>query len=163
MTIRRIKQLMMGFLGFFVVGTQGVFAQDLMEKAFLQARTLQYVSNLGNTKDAVGNQVFQGSTNISRTGASQQDSMLVRWTRLALRLMIAIAISMVIYNGIKLIQSSGDAKAMDSATGNLKNVIIGIVLALSSVSIIYLMESITKTTLAPQGQSTNFQDFISGN
>jgi succinate dehydrogenase/fumarate reductase cytochrome b subunit len=46
-----------------------IHAEDLLEQAFAPAKTYNTVTNLGNTKNAVGNEVF-------RTATTTQDGLI---------------------------------------------------------------------------------------
>lgn len=73
--------------------------------------------------------------------------LIVRIAQILLRLTVVLSISMILYNSIKLILQVFKAKSMKSAEAkkDLINVLIWLVLALSSVLIIELLVSASKT------------------
>ena len=130
-------------------------AADLLEQSFQQARQNEYVPNLGNTKNAVGNEIFRGGTDVTvdfseGIDVSSREPLLVRWTKYLLRLTIVISVTMIIYNGIQFIVAAGDEGKISDGRDKLIDVAIGIVLALSSVGLIYLVQSLTKSTISLQ-------------
>ena len=169
-----------------------IHAEDLLEQAFTPAKTYDTVVNLGNTKNAVGNEIFQNSTqsqdslwqwcfvNGSRVARSevqsgknaawsqltdeefcqqilggdvnvavmtQQDPLLIRITKRLLRITIVLSITMVLYNWISYIVESAKWWEVKNATKNIWMIVLGILLALSSVVIINLLRSVTLSSL----------------
>lgn len=57
----------------------------------------------------------------------------------------AVALVLIIYSGIKLIQSGGDPKQVQAARGIMTYAIIGVIVVLSSFAIIYFIGFITKS------------------
>lgn len=159
-----------------------IFAADLLERAFRQSKQYDQVINLGNNKNAVGNELFQAGTNIwwvnqnlgqgcfinwvlnpdlweqqcEAAGGdfnvpvldiSTQDPLYVRITKFILRLTIILAITMVIFNGVKYVASAGDDGKAEEARKALINIGIWILIAMFSLTIVYLISSITSGTL----------------
>lgn len=77
------------------------------------------------------------------------DSMLVKATNLLLTLTITIWVSMIMYGGIMIILSMWDQSKMQKARTNLIYVIVGILLAMSSVGIITIMRSVAQWDTIP--------------
>lgn len=76
-----------------------------------------------------------------------QAPLIVRITKLLLRLTVVLAITMVLYNGIKWIVESAKWGDVKEAKENLIYIIGGILLALSSVALINLISSVSISSL----------------
>ncbi|HMT00733.1 MAG TPA: hypothetical protein PKD96_00270 [Candidatus Absconditabacterales bacterium] len=166
-----------------VFTSKQIFAADLLERAFRQSKQYDQVINLGNNKNAVGNELFQAGTNIggvnqnlgqgcfvngtlvegystqedcaaiggdmniSVLNISTQDPLYVRITKFILRLTIILAITMVLFNGVKYVASAGNDGKAGEARKALINIGIGILIAMFSLAIVYFISSITSGTL----------------
>ena len=125
---------------------------DILDTAFAPSKLFDQVINIGNNKNAVGNEVFRGSTDLdvsfsNGVSTSQRAPLLVRITQTLLRLTIALSIPVLIWIGVKVIKSwlsGGDVK---SAIKEVSGVLIWLALALSAVGIIYLIQSIATKSL----------------
>lgn len=86
---------------------------------------------------------------IDKKGASfgQRDAIFVRFTRFLLRLAVILGVPMIIFAALKLIWSRGDEWKMKDALKQIGYVAIGILLALASVMIIFLISSLTRSSL----------------
>ena len=125
------------------------YGQDLMEQAFSPAKQNDAILNLWDTKESVGNTILRKNTIIWLDGISRQEPLIVRITKLILRITMVLSITMIIVNGIQyMIDISGGKWFLSNeATKKLINIAIGIVLALASVGIINLITSITYSSL----------------
>lgn len=83
----------------------------------------------------------------SAVSVNQRDPLFVRVAKLLLRITIALSVTFVLYNAIMYALSFGDSNKTSSAQKKLLNVIIGVIIALSSVGIIYLIQSIVTQTI----------------
>lgn len=125
---------------------------DILDTAFAPSKLFDQVINIGNNKNAVGNEVFRGSTDLdvslsNGVSTTQRAPLLVRITQTLLRLTIALSIPVLIWIGVKVIKSwlsGGDVK---SAIKEVSGVLIWLALALSAVGIIYLIQSIATKSL----------------
>lgn len=150
------KNLMIGFLSI-MTGTVTVSfflpvdSADILENAFRQAKNFQHVVNLGNNPNAVGNEVFRGSTNINLTSdlsvIGSRDPLYIRLIKFLLRISIILSVTFIIYNGIQYILARDDDKATSTARDSVVNILRGLVIALGSLSMVYLVQSITITTI----------------
>jgi hypothetical protein len=129
-------------------------AADLLDTAFETSKSLDHVINIGNNKNAVGNEVFRWSTdvNVSLWGwkivnTSQNAPLLVRITQTLLRLTIAFSIPVLIWIGVKIIKSGLSGWDIKGSIKEVSGVLIWLVLALSAVGIIYLIQSIATQSL----------------
>jgi hypothetical protein len=121
-----------------------------MQQSFCRAKEKNVIIDAGNTKSAVGNEVFAGSTEISlsgkrKWGISHNDSIVVRITKFLLMLTIVLAVTMTILNGIQYIVKSGMGEDPKAIQKNLIYVVLGIIIALFSVVIINLLRSTGQT------------------
>lgn len=127
---------------------------DLLDEAFQPSKNLEHVINIGNNKNAVGNEVFRWSTNvdISLWGwkiikTSEQAPLLVRITQTLLRLTIALSIPVLIRIGLKLIKNGMSGWDIKEWLKEVSWVLLWLMLALSAVGIIYLIQSIATQSL----------------
>ncbi|HVF69390.1 MAG TPA: hypothetical protein VNA13_02365 [Xanthomonadales bacterium] len=58
----------------------------------------------------------------------------------------AVALVLIIYSGIKLVTSGGDAKQVQAARGIMTYAVIGVIVVLTSFAIIYFIGYITNST-----------------
>lgn len=77
----------------------------------------------------------------------ENDSILVRFARFLLRLVVILAIPMIIIAGLKVIWSRGDEGKMKDALKQIGYVAIGLLIALASVMIIFLITALTRSSL----------------
>lgn len=146
------KTLLMLSVIVFCIPYTAWLQNDILDSAFQPSKNLDQVINIGNNKNAVGNEVFRGSTDVDVSlsngiSTSQRAPLLVRITQTLLRLTIALSIPILIWIGVKVIKSwlsGGDVKA---AIKEVSWVLIWLVLALSAVGIIYLIQSIATQSL----------------
>lgn len=105
----------------------------------------------GRTVHANESQCAWATKNRIRTEAfitaSQRDPLFVRIAKLLLRITIALSVTFVLYNAILYALSFGDSNKTSTAQKKLLNIIIGVIIALSSVGIIYLIQSIITQTI----------------
>jgi hypothetical protein len=137
---------------FSFVITSICFWEDLMEKAFSAAKNQWAVVNLWNNKAQVGSEVVGGWTTITIGWDKLIDwdvkaPLIVKITKFLLRMTIVLSITMVIYNGIQYILQSTSGWDTKWATKNLWLVAGGIVLALLSLAIIQIIQSLTLSSL----------------
>lgn len=78
---------------------------------------------------------------------NQRDPLFVRIAKLLLRVTIALSVTFVLYSAIMYTLSFGNSAKTTSAQKRLLHIVIGIIIALSSVGIIYLIQSIVTQTL----------------
>lgn len=136
---------------FSFVSTSFCLWDDLMEKAFSAAKNQWAVVNLWNDKRQVGSEIVGGWTTIAIgwgwISAESKAPLIVKITKFLLRMTIVLSITMVIYNGIQYILQSTSGWDTKWATKNLWLVAGGIVLALLSLAIIQIIQSLTLSSL----------------
>jgi hypothetical protein len=78
---------------------------DFLEQVFSPSKSQQQVINIGNDKQAVGNEVLRPSTTVQigvgGVQVANREPLLVRFTKFLLRLTIVLSITMTIYTGIR--------------------------------------------------------------
>lgn len=198
------------------------YASDLLEKVIQPSKEYEQIVDLGNNKQAVGNEIFREGTSVdtkanlwcykNRAGdgdpiscqangwfwnlgtqkcyekaeikvqgnkveekksncetvaggewifatgvaVSQKQPLIVRITTRLLRITVVLSVTMLIYIGIKLILAGMSWGNFGEGLKDLRNVIIGLILALSSVAIIWLVQSFTLNSLT--GNTIDLQE-----
>lgn len=121
-----------------------------MEQWFFPSRVQQQIINLGTNKQAVGNEILREWTNLgidlNGVTLTPREPLIVRFTKFLLRMTIVLAITMTIFNGIKYIAAAG-GDGVAAARENLIYIAIGILIAMFSLAIIALINSLTYWTL----------------
>jgi len=147
--------------GIFIIGivwstVLSVYANnDLLNQAFEEAKKYDVVVNPGNDKNAVWGQVFNETKEVKikisnwsiKTESTSKEPYIIRLTKLILRVMIAISVSIIIYGGISYSLSFGDEKKQLAARNVVIYALTGILIGLASLAIIELVLSITKSSL----------------
>jgi hypothetical protein len=126
---------------------------DILDDAFQPAKNLKQVINIWNNKNAVGNEIFRGSTEINwislkGVDTSERAPLLVRITQTLLRITIALSIPVLIWIGVKVIKSWLSTWDIKWAFKEVSWVLLWLALALSAVGIIYLIQSIAIQSLS---------------
>lgn len=125
---------------------------DLLDTAFQPSKNLDQVVNIGNSKNAVWNEVFRGSTEvkIGKDGITtqQRDPLLVRITKTLLRITIGLSIPMIIFAGVKTIMTAINGGDYKDHLKDVITILAWLVLALSAIGIIYLIQSLTLHSLS---------------
>ena len=75
------------------------------------------------------------------------DSVFVKLARFMMQVVVVLAIPMVIYTAIKVMMSMGDKAKLMEALKQVWMVAAGVIIALMSVMIIYLVTSLTRSSL----------------
>jgi len=125
---------------------------DLLEQVFSPSKSQQQIINIWNDKQSVGNEVLRESTTLqiwpNGINAAQREPLIVRFTKFLLRITIVLSITMTIYTGIRYIIAMGSEEWTKNARQNLLYIILGILLAMMSLAIVTLLESISFSTLS---------------
>ncbi|MBP6910027.1 hypothetical protein KBC03_00265 [Patescibacteria group bacterium] len=148
------RSKIVGFLfllgGVFSVAVTPAFGLDLLEQSFQQSKQYDTVVDIGNNKNAVGNEVIRGGVTVSVGGGpliTNQDPLVVRIIKRMLRIMAILGVSVGIYVGITYILAQGDSGKEKAAIGNLVKIAVGVIIALSAIAIINLVQSITRSSI----------------
>ena len=188
-------------------------AADLLEQVIQPAKNYDQIINLGNNREAIGNEVFREGTSVdtisevncfrsmdnptpaacqsewwvwfAKTGiqcyertplavegnnlwereancgtvwgewflalgvtVAEKEPLIVRITKWLLRLTVAISITMIIFIAVKIISSWITGQWFTEWIKDIRNLVIWLILALSSVSIIWIIQSITLSSLS---------------
>lgn len=125
---------------------------DLLDTVFQPSKNLDQVINIGNSKNAVWNEVFRWSTETKLWSdgfaLEQRDPLIIRITKTLLRITIALAIPMIIFTGVKTILSVLNGWDYKNELKNVITILAWLILALSAIGIIYLIQSITLQSLS---------------
>jgi Type IV secretion system pilin len=136
--------------GFALISSQ-THADDLLETAFSQSKAFDYTPNIGTTRDSVGKAFLRNwyDVTIGAWGIKGKttDPILVRLVKWLLEIIVILWVPLLIFWGIKYISAAWDEWAQKSARTLMINVIIGIVLALSSLAIVTFVSSLLNTRL----------------
>ncbi len=125
--------------------------QDLLADFFKPAQDNDTILNFWDSKTSVWNALLQQSTTVGSDwgwiDVSSSDSLLIIWTKFLLRITVALSVTMIIYNGIKyMIEVWQWKERLGTETQkHLTYVVVGLIVALSSVIIITLLSSTVST------------------
>lgn len=125
-----------------------------MEQAFDQSAAHEQVIDIGQTKNAVGNEVFHESVGASRKSGEwfkveRKQWLLVNATKLLMRIAVVLAIPMIIVNGIMLalIATGRVAKEITGYIMKIIYITAGLAIILSAIAVISLIQSGTVSTV----------------
>ena len=102
-------------------------------------------------KEVFCQQVLWWDRNVPAFQSWVRPPLIVRITKFILRMTIILAVTMVIFNGLRYVLAAWDEAKMQEAHKNLWYIIWGIILALLSLVIITLVNSLTFGTLPGVG------------
>lgn len=128
-------------------------ADDLLETSYKQAKYFDYVINPGTTRDSVGKAFLRNSYTIG--WKTVNEPIIVRVIKWLLEIIVILWVPLLIYGGIRYISAAGDEWAQKTARSMMINVVIGIVIALSSLAIVTLVSSILNDTRLGQDFTQN--------
>lgn len=94
--------------------------------------------------DAEADDLFNSTIEI---GSGDGDSIFVRFTRFLLRATVVLAVPMILYSAIRISMSFGDSTKLNETLQHLWYVAGWLMLALLSVMIIYLITSLTRSSV----------------
>jgi len=144
--MKKIVVLLFTFVLFLsTLSSLSFWANDLLDKAFSESKSYDNVVDIWNTSDAVGNQIFKWWKTLSLKWLKSQDPIIVRVWKLLLRITIAVWVTMFLIWWIMFLLSMWDDWKMKKARNNLFLAWVWIVLALASMWIIALINSLART------------------
>ena len=146
----KIKSYIIYLIGIFLVTSiffrwTSYSADDLLKQLIEPAQQTDTVINLGENVKTVWNNIIGWSTEISIDWIGNNWSLIVRITRFILILTIALAVTMILYNWFLYIVQSWKWEDWKKHITNVMRIVIWILIALFSVVIINLIQSIPKT------------------
>ena len=118
---------------------------DLLWQLFVPAKSNDTILDLGDNVNTVWNKVIKWSTEISFDWVSSSPSIIVKVTRLLLILIITLSVTMILYNWLTYIIQTGQGKEWKSLVKNVILIVVWILVALFSVVIINLIQSVPTT------------------
>lgn len=136
------------FLLWWVFATDCMEWEDLTRCIFQQAFNADTVMDMWKDVKTVWSEVLWGWLEVnvdfnSNTDAIQaKQSIVVKVTKFLLSIVIAISVTMILWNWIKYIIETGNWKESKSLVPNLIYIMVWIILALFSVTIITILQSI---------------------
>lgn len=116
------------FSSFFLINNFVLAEDNILDNSFSESKSQEYVNS--SEQDILGS----------------SDSFLTNIAKFLLNLTVVLGVSMLIIAGIYFLLSLWDESKAKKATKAIVYIILWIVLALSSVAIIYLIKSITTNT-----------------
>lgn len=81
----------------------------------------------------------------NQSRAGKQPSLIVQATKILLLLVVALSVTMILYNGLIYIVQTWQGKEGKSLVKNVVYIVIWIILSLFSVTIITILQSVSKT------------------
>jgi hypothetical protein len=137
-----------------------------MQQAFCIANRKETIIDLGNTKNAVGNEVIKGSTRINldfnkeTETLERRPSIIIRITQFILMLTITLAVTMTIINGILYITKSGNGEDPRKIRWNLVYIAVGILVALFSVVIVNVLRSVLNEETLEEQETVSLEKTV---
>lgn len=122
-----------------------VTSADLLEQVIEPSKQNNQIIDMGNNKNSVGNAVFKQSVDII-TGKVKQP-LYIRIIKVILRAILIVGVSMGIVIGIKYVYSQWDEGAQKKLQGYLWNIVYWILIALGSLTIVEIIQSITNSSV----------------
>lgn len=152
----KLKLWLLTLLLVWFFGLWTTFAADLLDK-FMEPSNIQYETTIKvrGGVERVWRRVFENNNldiNVSYdpdewfdVSAWATPSLIVRATRLLLSLVIALSITMILYNWMKYILDTMNWKDWKSLVKNVIYIAVWIIIALFSVVIITIIQSVPNT------------------
>ena len=135
---------------FFAFADEWSNSEDFLNQAFspsVENDLVVWQGLVWNTKEWVWNFLLNWGVEISRWGATKKDSFVVSLTKFIVRFTLILAITMIIYNWIMYVVKSSKGESSKDTLKNLIYIIVGVLLALTSIVIVRLASSVGKTSL----------------
>ena len=131
--------------------------QQIMEPAIYGGATI----DLWSTVDRVWSNVIEGhidaKLSFQEWSLKKWPSLIVRITRVLLALVIALSVTMILYNWLSYIIQTWQWKEGKDLISNVVYIVIWIIVSLLSVTIITILQSVS-TTLQEETQSDRKQE-----
>ena len=136
--------LLLPFCTWFVHAADDLMRQ-IVQPAYEKWATMRVWESVGR----VWKQVFEGGYKVGWDGGwvwvKDAPSIIVKVTRILLALVVALSVTMILYNGMTYIIQTWRWEEWKNLVKNLVYIVIWILLALFSVTIITLLQSVSKT------------------
>lgn len=170
---KRLKTCIVYFVGtflwlFFFFWWISDAASDLLWQLMEPAKRTENIIDLGTDVDTVWRHVikwwYEIDIDTGWIGAQTDPSIIVKATRLLLSLVIALSITMILYNWMMYIIQTWQWKEAKDLTKNIAFIVVWILISLFSVVIITLLQSVPKTLetelIDEWGNAQNDERFI---
>lgn len=124
-------------------------AGDLLWQIMKPSYDHDTIITIWENVDTVWNAIIKWPTKVNTTthgtNWSKNNSIIVQITKILLSLVIALSITMILYNGMKYIIQTWQWSDSKWSTKNIIYIVVGILIALFSVVIITIIQSVPKT------------------
>ena len=122
-------------------------ARDLLDNLMAPTRNYATTIDLWDTEQEVWESVFHNDWVEIDIGEWFGDSVsiIAKFTRLLLSLVVALSITMILVNGMKYIIETGQWKEGKDLVKNIVYIVIGILVSLFSITIITIIQSVETT------------------
>ena len=121
---------------------------DLMEDIMNPAKQYWTTIDIWTSTRRVWKKIFEGWVEIdidNKVEIRNSPSIIVKITRLLLSLVVALSVTMILYNGLTYIIQTWQWKEWKDLVKNLVYIVVWILVALFSVTIITVLQSISTT------------------
>lgn len=118
---------------------------DLLQELIDPAYTWDTIIRLWKDVNPVWDKIIQWSTEVSENGTSNKKSVILNITTFLLSLVVTLSVTMILYNWIMYIVQTWQWKESKDLTKNIAYIVIWILVALFSVTIITLIQSVPTT------------------
>ena len=148
-------------------------ANDLLWQIIEPAYEWDTIIKIWENVDTVWKTVIEWSTEVGKW-IKNWPSIIVKVTRILLSFVIALSITMILYNGMQYIIQTWQWKDSKDLTKNIAYIVVWILIALFSVVIITLIQSVPKTIETEldggqrqdneivEGKGKSFKEFFKG-
>lgn len=138
-----MKKVILSFLCVFYSILPAVYADDLLEQSFEPSKQNNQVVDLGNNQTAVWNAIFKQALWLDGI----QQPLYVRIIKVILRWTLILGVTMGMIIGIRYIFVQWDEAAQKKLQWYLWNIIYWILIALASLTIVELIQSLTRSSV----------------
>lgn len=147
--INKLKYWLLALFSLPFLCSELIYADDLMYQVMQPAFYEKTNIDLWKSINRVWKNVFEWKTeldlNLKGWWVKKGPSIIVKVTRLLLSLVVALSITMILYHGMMYIVQTWQWKEWKNLIKNVIYIVIWIVLSLFSVTIITLLQSVSKT------------------
>lgn len=148
--VSRLKYWLLAFFSLFFLCPWFMYAADdlmrqIMEPAVQSKATIDIWKSVNRVWKNVIEWWYSMELDLDWLGVNNKPSIIVKVTRILLALVIALSVTMILYNWLIYIVQTWQWKEWKSLIKNVVYIVIGILLSLFSVTIITLLQSVSTT------------------
>lgn len=147
--INKLKYWLIALLSLPFLCSSFIYADDLMRQIMEPAYSKKTTIDVWKNVNKVWKNVFEDWEKIKLTlewpQTQKVPSMIVKITRILLSLVVALSVTMILYNGMIYIVQTWQWKEWKSLVKNVVYIVIWILISLFSVTIITLLKSVSYT------------------